>query len=250
MRFKIVTVGWECADFLERTLWSIQDQTLDNYDVMVIDDASEDPRQEELIRYWCSWHDHRWEYRINREHLGAVRNQFEAIRALDPFPDDVIVWLDLDGDQLAHPQVLERLTEAYADGTLLTYGNYRPEPDFGTCPPAVPFPDQVVVDGSYREHILTGGSCCFNHLRTMSGRVFTAIPPDSLHWGDGRWYGAGSDYIFMVNGLELAGPRHKCLSDVLCIYNNANPHADNLTHPDLTNRCVADMLRRPPLQPL
>jgi hypothetical protein len=251
VKFCIVSVGWDCAGVLERTLHSIDVQTLDNYEVMIIDDATEDPRQAFAIRSWCEMHDSRWHYRINPEHYGAVRNQWEAIVALNPAPDDVVVWLDLDGDQLAHPYVLADLAEEYADGvTLLTYGNYRPEPNFGTCPPAEPFPAQVIADNSYRAHIRSGGGCCFNHLRTMRGEVFWNIPSDSLRWPNGEWYGAGSDYLFMVNGLELAGPRHKCLSEVLLTYNNVQPHPDNMTHPDLTNRCVADMLSRPPLESL
>jgi len=252
MRFKIVSVGWECASVLERTLISIESQTLQNYDVMVIDDASDDPRQQFAIRAWCETRlgNNRWHYRFNSEHLGAVRNQYEAIQALAPQDEDVVVWLDLDGDQLAHPQVLKRLTEAYADGTLLTYGNYKPEPDFGTCPSAKPYPAEVIRNGSYRAHIRGGGECCFNHLRTMSGRVFSHITPDLLKWPDGRWYEAGSDYLFMINGLELAGPRHKCLSEALCLYNNAQPHPDNMTHPAVTTACVMSMLSRPPLEPL
>ena len=159
----------------------------------------------------------------------------------------MVVWLDLDGDRFAHPSVLDNLMTAYSDGeTLLTYGNYRPDPDHGTCPPAIPFPLEVVVNNSYREFIRTGG-CNFNHLRTMKGRVAREITPELLSWPDGEWYEAGADYLFMVNGLELAGGRYKCLDEVLCIYNHANPRADNLTHPELTNRCVFSMLGRQPL---
>lgn len=257
MRFKIVSVGWECADFLERTLRSIESQTVTNYDVMIVDDASSDGTAE-FAEGWCAFRSGfdsslvqrpSWNCHVNTAHRGAVWNQHAAIWLLDPEDDDVVVWLDLDGDQFAHPRVLEILTDAYSDSTLLTYGTYRPEPDLGTCPPVLPYPADVVAANSYRAFHRSGGGG-FNHLRTMRGSVAKAITPELLSWADGSWYEAGSDYLYMINGLELAGGRYKCMEEVLCIYNNANPRADNLTHPDLTNRCVADLLRRQPLEPL
>jgi hypothetical protein len=257
MRFKIVSCGWECAEFAERTLRSIEAQTQWNCDVMIMVDPSGDDTAR-FVEGWCAAHDPLvrtpngrpyWNCVINRDHKGAVYNQASAIWLLEPADDDIVVWLDLDGDQLPRSDTLAHLARAYDGETLLTYGNYRPIPDEGTCPLAQPYPDRVVRNNSYREWHRIGGG--FNHLRTMKGKVAKAITEADLSWSDGRgWYEAGSDYHFMINGLELAGGRYKCLSEVMCLYNNANPRADNLTHPDLTARCVADMLKRPPKSPL
>lgn len=251
MRFKIVTVGWNCVEYIERTLRSIEFQTVADYDVMVVDDATADPRQAELIRSWCDARDDRWNFVINTERRNAVRNQHDAIRALDPADDDVIVWLDLDGDQFAHRRVLERVAAAYDDGqTLLTYGSYRPVPDMGTSTGVTPFPADVVAANAYRAETLAG-TCHFNHLRTMKGVIFRHIPPAHFRWpGTDRWYAAGTDYIFMIAGLELAGGRYECIDEVLCLYNHANPYADNLAHPDESAACTQNYLRREPLAPL
>lgn len=247
MTFCIVTVGWNCADFYQATLASIDAQTYTDYRVVVIDDASDDPRMDELHDAMIG-RDWRWGWRCNPEQVGSVRNQHDAIEILAPDDDDVVVWLDLDGDRFAHPYVLEHLAEVYSDPNVwLTYGSYRPVPDPGDCPPVLRFPADVIAAGSYRQHILRHGSH-FNHLRTMRGRVATAIPEDQFKWpGTDRWYRAGADYIYMACGLELAGPRHRKLDEILCLYNHANPRADNLTHPDETSRCVISFLERPPL---
>jgi len=179
----------------------------------------------------------------------AVQNQVEAIAALAPEDDDIVVFLDLDGDMFAHPDVLAHLGTYYADGTLVTYGSYRPVPYAATCSPAIPFPPEVVKANAYRKHMLTSG-CCFNHLRTMKGRVVKAIPLDRFHWPDGRWYQAGTDYIFMTAALELAGGRYKCVEEILLHYNHANPNADNLSHPAVADACTQNTLRRPPLEAL
>lgn len=249
MSFSVISAGWNCADFLEWTLESVEEQTVPDWRIMIVDDASDDPRQAEKIREWCDSRDDRWNYRINRENLGTPRNQYEAILALQPDPEDIIVFLDLDGDKLAHPNVLRNLLHYYSDGTLVTYGSYMPIPDYGTSTPAKPFPLHVVQARAYRMAIL-GGHTGFNHLRTMKAKVFYAIPESNFKWEDGTWYKHGTDYIFMTAALELADGRYKCIEETLLIYNHANPNADYLTKGQESHRCVVDYLHRPSLPPL
>lgn len=249
MTFQIISVGWRCGPWWRQTLQSVEDQSIDDWAVHVVYDGGDDAGPE--IEQWCAEHGDRWSCTLNREQYFAVRNQAIALEALAPAPDDVVVFLDLDGDRLAHPDVLAHLTAYYADATLVTYGNYEPVPAEPHCPPATEFPTDVVTAGAYRAHMLgSGGECHFNHLRTMKGRVATAIPDDQFHWPDGRWYESGCDYVFMVCALELAGGRHKCLSEILLTYNHANPQADYLVRATETAACVVDFLHRPPLAPL
>jgi glycosyltransferase involved in cell wall biosynthesis len=251
LTFKIVSTGWHCAQFLDWTLASIEAQVGADYDVMVVVDPSEDDTASKVAR-WCSAHG--WRYRLNTEYRGVVRNQYEAIMDLDPADDDVIVWVDLDGDRLADPHVLARLTKVYSEpDVLVAYGSYRSEPDKGTSGMASEYPPGVIGPG-LRKWTLQNGPR-WNHLRSMSGRVFRVIPKDQFHWISGpragRFYARGSDYIFMTAALELAGEkRYRFMPEVNLIYNHANELADNLTDPDETNRCVVDFMRRPALEPL
>jgi len=249
MSFKIISVGWNCAPFIEQTLYSVEDQERDDWEMTIVYDRSNDGG-EEIIENWHARHSNFDHYHINPDQRFAVRNQYEGIRSMAPGPDDIIVFLDLDGDRLAHPQVLERLSDFYADDTLVTYGSYQPVPDLGTCQPASPFPAHVVDENSYRAHILNGGRTSFNHLRTMKGKVFNAIPESYFKWPDGRWYNAGTDYTFMMAGLELAGGRYKFIGETMLLYNHANPHADNVEHPEETGACVTSSLQKTPLRPL
>lgn len=120
MRFKVVSVGWQCAQWLEATLQSIEDQSLDNWDVWIAYDPSQDDGAQK-IQDWCDSRDDRWSYTINDVRKFAVRNQYESIRNLNPSDEDVVVFLDLDGDRFANVGVLERLAKEYSDGTLLTH---------------------------------------------------------------------------------------------------------------------------------
>lgn len=190
MRFKIISVGWSCAQFMERTMASIEKQTLDNWDVGIAYDPSDDMGAD-IIRAWCDQDPERRKYQINTERRYAAHNQYDMIRAWEPEDDDVLVFLDLDGDQLSHEFVLERLTEAYAEGNFVTYGQYRPIPDQGTSTLATRYPPQVEATNAYRRHTGAYG-CCFNHLRTMSARVFKAMPEDNFKYADGSaWYDGG-----------------------------------------------------------
>ena len=248
--FKIISVGWTCAPFIVQTLRSVEEQSHEDWEIFIGYDQSQDLGAE-IIARWCADRprDSRWRYLCNPDQRFAVQNQVEGIQSLSPDDEDIIVFLDLDGDQLANSNVLQRLADYYADNTLVTYGNYRPEPDPGTTTPPRPVPQDVVDNNSYRQYILQSG-CFFNHLRTMKGKVFKAIPESYFKWPDGTWYTAGTDYTFMLAAMELAGGRYKCIEETLLIYNHANPLADNLVHPGTTNECVLDTLSRPPLQRL
>lgn len=264
MRFKIVLAGWNCRDWMEQTLQSIETQAVDNWDVWITYDPSDDAGGE-FISAWCDARDERWNYTINTERKFAIRNHHESITKLDPADDDVVVFLDLDGDMLAHRHVLERLGDAYDVGALVTYGQYKPIPDEGTSSLAKPYPADVVVGNGYRRHHLRDGETCFNHLRTISGRVFKAIPLEMFKWQEsgsaslpngrfiyakGDWYQGSTDYVYMISALELAGGRYKCFDEVLLLYNHANPLADNKTHPHEAHHCVRNFFARTPLAPL
>jgi hypothetical protein len=125
MHFKIISVGGDCRPFISATLASILEQTHDDYDVRIVDDAPFDPEEPEVVTGWCKRReeegDTRWHYKITEKKQWQVQNQVEAIRESDPDDDDVIVWLDLDGDRFAHKNVLKNLVDYYSDGTLVIY---------------------------------------------------------------------------------------------------------------------------------
>lgn len=258
MRFKIVSTGWNCGPWLEQTLRSVLEQSVDNWDIWVIYDPSDDDGAQR-IRTWCDERsvydgDDRWHYTINETRQFAVRNQYDAVHNLQPEADDIVLWLDLDGDMLAHPQALEHLAEYYIQGApLLTYGNYRAVPDAGTSPAAVPFPNDIVATNNYRHQMRTG-ICCFNHLRTMKGRIANAIPMEQFQFSSGpqagEWYTTAGDYVFMACALELAGGRYKVIEEVLLLYNHDNPYADYLMNSIASFATTTDFLNRPALAPL
>jgi len=236
MRFKICSVGWSCADFLQWTLDSVAAQSIDDWDMAIIYDPSED-NGAELIKAWCEEDPEHRLYRINKKRRFAPRNQYEAVHdMLKPADDDVIIFLDLDGDKLAHPDVLKLLANVYQEGrgeVLLTFGQYRPVPPTPVhkVGQAREWPADIINSGNYRQYTLDNGPC-FNHLRTVSGRIFREIPQSYFKWENGHWYQGATDYVVMMPALELADGRHKFISDIILDYNHANPLADNTNRYD------------------
>lgn len=254
MRFKIISAGWQCAPYCLSTLESIAKQRQDNWDLCVVVDPSTDGT-EQVVKDWVESYEGDNEIitlfpEVQRR---AVRNQVEALLALAPEDDDVVVFLDLDGDRFAHRDVLCHLEGYYQGDTLVTYGNYRPVPANKGCQPPKPYPKEVEDTGTYRKFTLTM-YCCFNHLRTMKGIIANSIPMSQFRFcggpDRGKWYTAGTDYAFMMSGLELAAGRYLCIEEVLCLYNSGNPHADHKEHGLESTRNHMDILRQRPLQPL
>lgn len=247
MHFKIITVGWDCAGWIEQTLASVEEQSYSDWKIHIVSDPTDDPAQERVIREWCDARDPRkWMYTINTERKFVVRNQVEGIRAMNPDPEDVIVYLDLDGDTFAHQDVLAHLVDYYSDDTLVTYGSYRPVPDMGTCTMAHAFPEKVIADGDYRRY-LRNHACAINHLRTIKYKILQQIPDNYFQFPNGEWLKSATDYAVMTAALELAGGKHKFIEEVLLLYNHAQPHPDYKYHPKTTAKCATYILHRAPL---
>ncbi len=250
MHFKIISVGWECGKAMDRTLLSIETQTHQDWQAHVVDDASSLSQQTNVVE-WCRKRGPRWSYTLNTENLGAVRNQYEGVRAMNPSDEDVIVFLDLDGDQLAHSRVLNHLEEYYSDDTLVTYGSYRPVPDPGPDwkAPVSPYPPSVVETNSYRQNTLTHGTR-YNHLRTVKWKVLKEIPKSYFMFSPDEWIFSPTDLIVMMGALELAGGRYKCIDETLLLYNDAQPHPDHTRNPDRNVRGSDYTFSLPPLERL
>lgn len=247
--FKIISVGWECGEFFKQTIESVRMQNYPFWQLHVVDDGS-DPEYQKRIGSWIEQlHDSRIIYTAHAENRGAVRNQYEGIRSLDPRDGDIVIFLDLDGDRLATPNVLERLLYYYRDDTLVTYGSYRPVPDPGGPVPVSPYPPEVVRDNSYRQYTQTHGTR-YNHLRTAKWECLKQIPLSYFQFSPGQWLFSPTDLVVMMGCLELAGGRYKCIDETLLLYNDQQPHPDHTRNPQLNVEGSNYTFNLPPLEKL
>ncbi len=247
MHFKIITTGWNCGTVFEQTLRSVEEQSYTDWEIHIVDDGS-DAGQQQQIKDWCDARDDRWTYALHPDNRGVIYSQYMGVRAMDPEDEDVIVYLDLDGDMFAHSEVLENLAGYYRkERPLMTYGSYRARPNPGGPVPISAYPHEVIERSSYRQDTLNNG-VRFNHLRTVKWKVLKEVPEKYYQWPDGQWLFCGSDYVVMMGCLEISGGQYLKIDEVLMIYNAVQPYPDNMRHPAETDRCCVYALSMSPLR--
>lgn len=229
MNFKVIVTAYNCPTKIEACLRSIADQDHTSFDVCVVDDASEDPTQAQVIRDFTK--EFGWCAILNQKRKGAMFNHVMAIKSVCKDPDDVIVFVDGD-DKLAHNGVLSHLDSVYSSDEEidLTYGSYEPVPASRTCPAAQEYPKSVIERRSYRS-----AAFLFNHLRTLKYRLFQQMDEEvDFKNANGEWLMTSTDSAMMIPGLELAR-KHAFIPEILYHYTSNNPISDWRVDPRLVD---------------
>jgi len=247
MRYLFVVCGHNGKKWVTPCLDSIASQRKTNFQVCVVDDASTEQGQADLIRSYCD--EKGWISIVNEERKGSMFNQAAAWNAMEPEGEDVIVWVDLD-DRLAHNNVLNILEPHYRHGALVTYGSYTPDPPSATCPIPRAYPRLVSVQGSHRDFMRKGGGVLYNHLRTVNWKVLKHLTLEDLQDDEGNWFMSAPDAAVMLPCLELAGLRGRYLSEVLYTYNSENPQSEWRRWPGKVNTDHQQIIARPCKKPL
>ena len=97
----IITPSWNCAQFVENTIKSIQAQTYTNWELLFQDDCSTDDTKEQVLRLAAE--DARIKYECNPKNSGAAITRNNALRRAQG------KWIAfLDSDDLWLPEKLEK----------------------------------------------------------------------------------------------------------------------------------------------
>lgn len=241
-KFKIVVPAYNCQEWIGRCLDSIAQQTYQQFDVCIIDDASTHSNQRAIIEDYCQRHG--WQCHFNETNQGALTNIVNGINWLAPTDEDVIVTVDGD-DWLYNEDVLQRLHDIYAQGDVyLTYGQFVTYPrwNIGSCRPIDP---EVIERGELRKI-----PWCFSHLRTFKFLLWRQIKDEDLRDENGEYYRVTWDLAFMYPMLEMAGYRFRFIDDITYVYNKANPINDHKLHRERQFRTETAIRSKPPYPPL
>lgn len=251
---KIVCAGWRCPDWIRTTLDSIAIQHHLDFEVMITYE-SDDPTERgfDIIENWIRQQSDNGKYHTMFRHgagemLYGSRARYDAINAMAPADDDIIVWLNIDGDRFAHPQVLNRVWDAYfVDGfPLVTYGSFVHVPLIPQPLESKPYDNAVIMNRTFRQ-----APFCAADLRTMMGKVWCSLPASEQQWSGGRgWYSKCDDVSTMIPALERVGIRHRFIPEVLMVYNTLNPFSAMKAPGDseATTEHLADIGSKPCLE--
>lgn len=217
--FVIVIPSYNNAQWYERNVESVLQQNYPSFDVIYTDDCSTDGTGE-LVEEYLRKYDHDQKILLikNKERKGALYNLYRMIMSCDD--NSIIVTLDGD-DWFPDPEVLTRLNNVYQDENIwLTYGQFKLYPS-GNIGWATPMPDYIIANNTFRnfQHLPT-------HLRTFYTWLFKKIKLEDLLYL-GRFYPMTWDMVMMFPMIEMAGERHKFISDIMYVYNDNNAISDH-----------------------
>lgn len=254
LQFLLVSASYQCTEWVNRCLDSVLSQTYPHFRMVMVDDCSTDGTLERARARVGG--DPRFQVLGNTDRRFPLANIVRASAEVGGEPEDVLVVLDGD-DWLAHPRVLERLAEVYADPEVwLTYGSHQLR-----VPPArrdrwlrrkvrgkvYRYPAPVSELGAYRYYDFIAA-----HLRSYRRFLWEALRDEDLRDSDGAYYRAAADAVTMWPMLEMATPKHwRYLDETLYIYNNQHSLSENRPGSRPEQLRVALKVRaKPPYAPL
>lgn len=238
--YTILMLGRNAGPWIDRSLDSALQQEHDNFDVIVVDAASDDGT---------------WET-IQRRNVPCIQNTKRKYQSENIFTavhdmvkkDSIVVTLDFD-DWFAHNNVLAVLDKYYNENVWMTYGSYADW--YGDDVPRHPqyrnrYDPRDEENNSYRDR-----SWLASHLRTFRRELFLHIDPvDFIDSKTKDCYTMAGDQSFMLPMLEMCNGKYEAIPEILYIYNKRNPLSDDKTDVQEQIRQANDIRSKPKYGPL
>lgn len=218
--FTIIIPAYNCEQWAVRNLNSAIRQDYDNYDIVYIDDCSND-NTIQVVNQILKKSEKKFKFISNNKNMKALYNLYTEIH--NSKENTVIVTLDGD-DSLAGTNVLNILEEQYRDPNCwMTVGSYVQDDNYMVVTPKV-------SEGYWEGNIRTA-PWSFSHLRTFRRELFCKINKNDLLDLDGKFYKCTFDRAMMYPMVEMSGrDRVRLIKDILYIYNRHNPISVDRVH--------------------
>lgn len=235
----VICCGRDCAPYLVKCLASIRAQTYRPLAVTVVDDASVDEQARRIVRDVDQLEG--WRGIVNETQVGATANFWRAFQSIDYAPNDVVCLIDAD-DWWTSEHSVATIMEFYEDNPdcWFGYGSYVPVPYDEACPPALPYPDEVVRARSFRTW-----SNNVNHPLTFRGFLLDQLSEADMRLADGTWVPGSYDEAIAYPLLTYAGPAAKCMPAVTYAYRSDNPASCNLVMREAMESAGRELRARP-----
>jgi glycosyltransferase involved in cell wall biosynthesis len=209
--FVILVTQRNAVSYIRKCLDTVIAQTYKGYEVIIMDDASDDGTWEIIQKEYSQFqavHTMKQPYYIT--------NFYAAINLMATNPEDIVVLVCGD-DYLYSDDVFEHLNTVYQDDIWLTYGNFiRTSGLHGKG--CFPIPDTR----EYRKK----GDWLASHLVTFKKKLYDQIKKEDLLYVDGNFPNHSYDCSILYPMIEMCGQRHMHFVDkVLYVYNDQNPLA-------------------------
>ena len=216
MKFSIITCTRNNEKWIKKNIDSVKNQTYQNYEHIIIDDASTDNSIAILQQNLNSTN---MKVFVRKDRAYAVKNHLLGMKNCT---GDVIVHLDGD-DWFYDENVLSYLHEQYTTtNCLATYGswvhfdtnqNWRMPPFIGSC----------------AEDIRNKRIWSFTHLRSFKKELLSTIPAMDLVDEFGELYKYAYDVVLLTGIYEYAMKKNKLLyiDKPMVVYNSNTGNNDH-----------------------
>lgn len=225
-KISVITPFYNAENYIQKCILSITSQEYENYELILIDDASTDNSYNKAKDAISSLHP---EIQIkcrlikNDTNMGAVYNHYRALSNID---DDSIVML-VDGDDSLHNNntIFHLYNDLYQQGAEFTYGSCWSMID--NIPlVAQDYPKEVKEKKLYRKHKFAW-NMPYTHLRTFTKKLFKSVSEDRFKDNAGNWLRAGGDGALFYEMIERADPNKViAVKEIVYYYNDTNPLND------------------------
>lgn len=206
-KFKFIIPSFNNSDWVEYNISSILNQTYQNYEVLYIDDGSEDNTYEKVLN--IVENDSRWNVLKRIENKGATYNYFFG-EVQDYLSNDNDIIIHLDGDDwLFNDDVLLNLNNFYINTDVwMTYGKFYcysgSEEVTEAYPQNTPYHDFVLNNKLFRTDLWKA-----SHMRTYRTFLYKKFDTQDLFSKiDNRLFWHASDLAFQFSYLEMC-PKEK-----------------------------------------
>lgn len=212
----LLTTSYNCENYIEKCIKSIQNQRLNNFRCFITDDVSTDNTIEKIKNLIKN--DDRFTIIENKKKFYQPGNYDQVIRNNKEIEDHEVI-IEVDGDDwLPDEYVLDRIKDVYdnpdvwiANGSFI-YDNGS----FG-------FSSQQRNFDNLRNQRFTA-----SHIRTWRAFLWRKILEDDLKDKNGDYWKISGDLSFMLPMLEMSGPEHYFfMHDINYVYNQSNPLNDH-----------------------
>jgi glycosyltransferase involved in cell wall biosynthesis len=214
-RIKVIVPYRNAGNFLEKCIETLLNQQYSDFEIILIDDASDDGATDALPADPG--------VRLLRQHFrkGAAFNLYSAItRFCDP--EDIVVCVDGD-DWLEGEDVLDHINQVYNTyDCWVMYGQFRYSD--GSRGFSQPFASETEFK-TLRDEWRT------SHIRTFRAGLFLSIASQDPEYSclkdnEGNWLTSATDAAIMFPLLEMAGFGKVIYNDkILYVYNIENPES-------------------------
>jgi len=209
----ILVYGRNNKEFYKYNLDSIFEQKYKNYNVIYIDDASNDGTVDLVVEYIKDKGlEDKFKLIINQEPKYKIASQYYVIHS---FCKDSDIVIELDSyDWFLHDKVLLYLNNIYSDPNIwLTYGRFVYYPS-GKLVYSKKISKEIIKDNKFRS-----SDWLYSGFLTYYAGLFKLIRKNDLAIGDNFLPGL-SDNIAIFPMFELAAREHfKCITAFLLICN-------------------------------